>query len=132
MSNFKPNYFQRRSKPQGPKANERIRALDVQVIGSDGGNLGSMPLNKAIELAQKLSISPNNPNFSFGQLYGMSDNITFSLAKRGYRVVKYLPFGPVKEVIPYLIRRANENTSVSGQSSRELDLISKELKRRKN
>jgi len=51
VSNFKPNYFQRRSKPQGPKANERIRALDVQVIGSDGGNLGSMPLNKAIEMA---------------------------------------------------------------------------------
>ena len=53
MSNFKPNYFQRRSKPQGPKANERIRALDVQVIGSDGGNLGAMPLNKAIELQNK-------------------------------------------------------------------------------
>ena len=67
MSNFKPNYFQRRSKPQGPKANERIRALDVQVIGSDGGNLGSMPLNKAIELAKNegldlIEISPNaNP-----------------------------------------------------------------------
>ena len=53
MSNFKPNYFQRRSKPRGPKANERIRALDVQVIGSDGGNLGTMPLNKAIELAKQ-------------------------------------------------------------------------------
>ena len=50
MSSFKPNYFQRRSKPQGPKANERIRALDVQVIGSDGGNLGTLPLNKAIEI----------------------------------------------------------------------------------
>ena len=67
MSNFKPNYFQRRSKPQGPKANERIRALDVQVIGSDGGNLGAMPINKAIELAKKegldlIEISPNaNP-----------------------------------------------------------------------
>ena len=67
MSNFKPNYFQRRSKPQGPKANERIRALDVQVIGSDGGNLGTMPLNKAIELAKQegldlIEISPNaNP-----------------------------------------------------------------------
>ena len=67
MSNFKPNYFQRRSKPQGPKANERIRALDVQVIGSDGGNLGAMPLNKAIELAKQegldlIEISPNaNP-----------------------------------------------------------------------
>ena len=56
MSNFKPNYFQRRSKPQGPKANERIRALDVQVIGSDGGNLGAMPLNKAIELAKQEKI----------------------------------------------------------------------------
>ena len=67
MSNFKPNYFQRRSKPQGPKANERIRALDVQVIGSDGVNLGAMPLNKAIEIAKKegldlIEISPNaNP-----------------------------------------------------------------------
>ena len=67
MSNFKPNYFQRRSKPQGPKANERIRALDVQVIGSDGGNLGTMPLSKAIELAKQegldlIEISPNaNP-----------------------------------------------------------------------
>ena len=67
MSNFKPNYFQRRSKPQGPKANERIRALDVQVIGSEGVNLGTMPLNKAIELAKQegldlIEISPNaNP-----------------------------------------------------------------------
>ena len=67
MSNFKPNYFQRRSKPRGPKANERIRALDVQVIGSEGGNLGAMPLNKAIELAKQegldlIEISPNaNP-----------------------------------------------------------------------
>ena len=67
MSHFKPNYFQRRSKPQGPKANERIRALDVQVIGSDGRNLGAMPLNKAIELAKQegldlIEISPNaNP-----------------------------------------------------------------------
>ncbi len=67
MSNTKPNFFQRRSKPQGPKANERIRALDVQTIGSDGNNLGTMPLNKAIELAKKegldlIEISPNaNP-----------------------------------------------------------------------
>ena len=67
MSNSKPNYFQRRTKHQGPRANERIRALDVQVIGSDGGNLGTMPLNKAIELAKQedldlIEISPNtNP-----------------------------------------------------------------------
>jgi len=67
VSNFKPNYFQRRSKPQGPKANERIKALDVQVIGSDGKNLGTLPLNKAIEIAKQedldlIEISPNaNP-----------------------------------------------------------------------
>ena len=67
MSHFKPNYFQRRSKPQGPKANERIRAIDVQVIGSDGNNLGTFPLNKAIEIAKGegldlIEISPNaNP-----------------------------------------------------------------------
>jgi len=67
VSNFKPNYFQRRSKPQGPKANERIRAIDVQVIGSDGNNLGTLPLNKAIEIAKGegldlIEISPNaNP-----------------------------------------------------------------------
>ena len=67
MSHFKPNYFQRRSKPQGPKANERIRAIDVQVIGSDGNNLGTLPLNKAIEVAKGegldlIEISPNaNP-----------------------------------------------------------------------
>ena len=65
MSNSKPNYFQRRTKPQGPRANERIRALDVQVIGSDGSNQGVMPLNKAIELAKNeeldlIEISPND------------------------------------------------------------------------
>jgi len=67
VSHFKPNYFQRRSRPQGPKANERIRAIDVQVIGSDGNNLGTLPLNKAIEIAKGegldlIEISPNaNP-----------------------------------------------------------------------
>ncbi len=67
----------------------------------------------------------------FGQLYGMSDNISYNLADRGFNVAKYLPFGPVKDVMPYLIRRAEENTSVAGQTSRELDLISIEKKRRK-
>ena len=67
----------------------------------------------------------------FAQLYGMSDNISFSLAKAGYRVAKYVPYGPVRSVMPYLLRRAEENTSVAGQSSRELMLIKKEIKRRK-
>ncbi|MCF6296753.1 MAG: proline dehydrogenase family protein [Flavobacteriaceae bacterium] len=68
----------------------------------------------------------------FGQLYGMSDNISYNLAKEGFNVAKYLPFGPVKDVMPYLIRRAEENTSVAGQTSRELSLIKTERKRRKN
>jgi proline dehydrogenase len=67
----------------------------------------------------------------FGQLYGMSDNISYNLANSGFNVAKYLPFGPVKDVMPYLIRRAEENTSVAGQTNRELDLITTEKKRRK-
>ncbi len=68
----------------------------------------------------------------FGQLYGMSDNISYNLAKEGFNVAKYLPFGPVKDVMPYLIRRAEENTSVAGQTNRELELIKAEKKRRKS
>ncbi|PIX13406.1 MAG: proline dehydrogenase, partial [Flavobacteriaceae bacterium CG_4_8_14_3_um_filter_31_8] len=67
----------------------------------------------------------------FGQLYGMSDHISFNLAKKGYNVAKYLPFGPVRDVMPYLIRRAEENTSVAGQTSRELNLLKTERQRRK-
>ena len=73
----------------------------------------------------------NDPRLWFGQLYGMSDHISFNLAKEGFNVAKYLPFGPVKDVMPYLIRRAEENTSVAGQTTRELDLITKEKKRRR-
>lgn len=76
-------------------------------------------------------LGPSDPRIWFAQLYGMSDNISFNLAKAGYNVVKYVPYGPVRAVMPYLLRRAEENTSVAGQSSRELALIRKELKRRK-
>jgi proline dehydrogenase len=68
----------------------------------------------------------------FSQLYGMSDNISFNLAHSSYHVAKYLPYGPVKDVIPYLMRRAQENTSVAGQTGRELSLINQEIKRRKS
>ena len=85
----------------------------------------------AIELMQKLGIDKNDPRVWFGQLYGMSDNISYNLAADGYNVAKYLPFGPVRDVMPYLIRRAEENTSVAGQTSRELNLIMQEKKRRK-
>ena len=76
------------------------------------------------------NLPKNHPNIWFGQLYGMSDHLSFNLADKGYNVAKYVPFGPIREVFPYLIRRADENTSVAGQSSRELELITKELKRR--
>ena len=85
---------------------------------------------KIIEIMNSKSINKDDSNIWFGQLYGMSDNITFNLASEGFNVIKYLPYGPIKEVIPYLIRRAEENTSVKGQTSRELELIKKELKRR--
>lgn len=83
-----------------------------------------------IKFMNKNNISKKSEIY-FSQLYGMGDNITFNLAHLNYKVVKYLPYGPVRDVIPYLIRRAQENTSVSGQTSREMDLIKKERKRRK-
>ena len=84
-----------------------------------------------MELAKKHNIQPNDQRMWFGQLFGMSDHISFNLAEEGYNVAKYVPFGPVRDVMPYLIRRAEENTSVSGQTSRELGLIKTERKRRK-
>lgn len=84
----------------------------------------------ALKLMKEFHLSNNDSRIWFGQLYGMSDHISFNLAKQGYNVAKYVPFGPVKDVMPYLIRRAEENTSVAGQTSRELSLIKKEKKRR--
>jgi proline dehydrogenase len=84
----------------------------------------------ATELLMKKGFQLNHPHVHFSQLYGMSDNITFNLAHAGCSVSKYLPFGPIDDVIPYLMRRAQENTSVKGQTGRELGLIKKELRRR--
>lgn len=84
----------------------------------------------ATQLMQQKGLSLNHPHLHWSQLYGMSDNITFNLAHAGCSVSKYLPFGPIKDVIPYLMRRAQENTSVKGQTGRELGLIKKELERR--
>lgn len=86
----------------------------------------------AAELLDQKSIPHNHAHIHFSQLYGMSDNITFNLAKEGFSVSKYLPFGPIRDVIPYLMRRAQENSSVSGQTGRELSLIKRELARRKS
>jgi proline dehydrogenase len=85
----------------------------------------------ATQLLIEKGMEKNHPHIHFSQLMGMSDNLTFNLAKNGFVASKYMPYGPVKDVIPYLIRRAQENTSVNGQIGRELALISKEIKRRR-
>lgn len=82
------------------------------------------------QLLQQKGLPLDHSHVHFSQLYGMSDNITFNLAHAGCSVSKYLPFGPIKDVIPYLMRRAQENTSVKGQTGRELGLIKNELERR--
>ena len=84
-----------------------------------------------MDLMNSKGIDKKDTRVWLGQLFGMSDHISYNLASQGYNVAKYLPFGPVRDVMPYLIRRAEENTSVAGQTTRELNLISKERKRRK-
>lgn len=89
--------------------------------------------NSSLRLAQLMDekqIARNDKRVYFAQLFGMSDHISFNLANAGYNVAKYVPYGPIKEVVPYLIRRAQENTSVKGQTGRELSLILKEMRRR--
>ena len=118
MANSKPNYFQRRTKPQGPRANERIRALDVQVIGSDGSNLGAMPLNKAIELAKRedldlIEISPNtNPPvckiMDMGK-YKYDAQKKANLAKKKQKIIalKEIKMRPVTETHDYEFKVKN-------------------------
>ena len=86
---------------------------------------------KLMQILADKNLSKNDSRIYFGQLYGMSDNISYNMAKEGFNVAKYLPFGPVRDVMPYLIRRAEENTSVAGQTSRELTLLKNERSRRK-
>ena len=86
---------------------------------------------RLVQEMHRRGLQPDHPHIHFSQLYGMSDNLSYVLAKNGYNVTKYVPYGPVRDSIPYLIRRAEENSSVTGQMSRELDLIAKELRRRK-
>lgn len=83
------------------------------------------------QLMNEMNIPRDHPNIYFSQLYGMGDNISYNLSSRGYNVSKYLPYGPVADTVPYLIRRAEENSSAAGQVSRELEMIGKEMKRRK-
>ena len=124
MSHFKPNYFQRRNKPQGPKINERIRALDVQVIGNDGGNLGSMAINKAIELAKKegldlIEISPNaNPPvckiMDIGKYkYDLQKKANLAKKKQKIVLLKEIKLRPVTEQHDYNFKLKNAQKFLS-------------------
>ncbi len=104
---------------------------NYQTIGSCCATHNEKSSLYQAELIEKMDIDKKHPHLNFSQLYGMSDQITFNLAEAGYNVGKYLVYGPVKEVIPYLIRRAQENTSVTGEMGRELKFIQTEMKRRK-
>ena len=109
--------------------NYMVEHLDtMSVFAGTHNELSSYNL---MQLMQQKGIAKNDDRIWFGQLYGMSDNISYNLAAHGFNVAKYLPFGPVRDVMPYLIRRAEENTSVAGQTSRELKLIKAERNRRK-
>ncbi|MFN7118246.1 MAG: proline dehydrogenase family protein [Saprospiraceae bacterium] len=85
-----------------------------------------------MQLTEELNIPTNHPNIFVGQLYGMSDNISYNMAKAGFNAIKYVPYGSVKDVIPYLFRRAQENSAIAGQGNREYHLVNKEVQRRKN
>ncbi len=104
---------------------------NVDVLSICAGSHNEKSALVLAELMKESGIKADDKRIYFAQLLGMSDHISFNLANEGFNVAKYVPYGPVKEVLPYLIRRAEENTSVAGQTGRELSLIMKELKRRK-
>lgn len=105
---------------------------NIDKIGLMAGTHNDQSSMLLAEEMNKRGIEPNNPHVFFAQLLGMSDNLSFNLGAANYNVAKYMPYGPVKAVMPYLFRRAQENSSAAGQTGRELSLIIKEKQRRKN
>ena len=109
----------------------RFCVENIETIAICAGTHNEKSCKLLAELMHLNNIPKNDKHIYFSQLLGMSDNISFNLAKQGYNVAKYVPYGPVQEVMPYLSRRANENSSVAGQTSRELSMLKKEIARRK-
>lgn len=103
---------------------------NVERVAFVAGTHNERSVQVLAQLMNEYKVAPDHPHVYYSQLYGMGDNLSYVLAKNDFNVSKYVPYGPVRDTIPYLIRRAQENTSVQGQMSRELDLISRELKRR--
>ncbi len=104
----------------------------INTVSMLAGTHNEQSCTLLVDLLNKHNISRSHPHVFFSQLLGMSDNLSYNLGHSGYNVTKYVPYGPVKEVLPYLFRRAEENTSIAGQTGRELSLIIKEKARRKN
>ena len=105
---------------------------NIKEIAFVAGTHNEKSIQLLVQKMEEKGVSHDHPHVFFSQLYGMSDNLSYVLAKNNYHVSKYVPYGPVKDAIPYLIRRAQENSSVTGQVSRELDLIKKGIKAKKN
>lgn len=128
-----PSPIQRDKNSSDQDYNQAIEfCLDhVNRIGLMAGTHNEDSSALLVDEMMRRGISPINDHIFFAQLLGMSDNLSFNLAEAGFNVAKYMPYGPVKAVMPYLFRRAQENTSVGGQTNRELDLIKKEKARRK-
>ncbi|MDO3644197.1 proline dehydrogenase family protein [Mucilaginibacter sp. L3T2-6] len=104
---------------------------NIDSVAFVAGTHNEESCRKLAEMMDKKGIDHKHPHVYFSQLLGMSDNLSFNLANANYNVAKYVPYGPIKAVLPYLFRRAQENTAIAGQMSRELSLITKEVKRRK-
>lgn len=110
-----------------------VLCLDnLDMVAVLAGTHNQVSCEELAALMDERGIDRKDPRVYFSQLYGMSDQISFNLSNAGYNVAKYVPYGPVKKVLPYLLRRAKENTSVSGQTSRELSLFKEELDRRRS
>lgn len=109
----------------------RISVENIDMLVLFNGSHNEISNQLLTQLIDERKLQRNDPRIWFSQLYGMSDHISFNLASEGYNVAKYVPYGPVKNILPYLLRRAEENTSIAGQTGRELSLILKEIKRRK-
>ena len=132
---LKKNYPDPIQKDKQATDNDFTKAVEfcienIETVSLCAGTHNEKSVLHLTNLMQKKALKNNDSRIWFAQLLGMSDHISFNLSKEGYNVAKYVPYGPVKEVIPYLIRRAEENTSVSGQTGRELSLIKIEVERR--
>jgi proline dehydrogenase len=126
-----PIYPDKAGSDSGYDGAQKLCVENIDIVSLFSGTHNEQSCEYLVNLMAENNLKPGDGRIFFSQLLGMSDHLSFNLASAGYNVAKYIPYGPVREVLPYLIRRAEENTSVAGQTGRELRLITQELKRRK-